>query len=69
MTKMARDYRTTKHRKFTTNQLYYHSHPVVVAYLKQHFWYKNTFWSDGAFVTSIGNVSEETVRKYIENQG
>jgi putative transposase len=56
-------------KKFTTNQLYYHSHPVVVAYLKRAFWYKNTFWSDGAFVTSIGNVSDDTVCKNIESQG
>ena len=51
-------------KQFTTNQLYYHAHPALVAYLKKHFWGKNTFWSDGAFVTSIGNVSEDIVRKY-----
>lgn len=28
-----------------------------------------TFWSDGYFVSSIGNASPATVRKYIENQG
>jgi putative transposase len=56
-------------KQFTTHQLYYRSDPNVVKYLKQHFWYKNTFWSDGAFVTSIGNVSAETAKEYIENQG
>jgi len=56
-------------KKFTTNQLYHHSSPKVVSYLRQHFWGKNTFWSDSDFVTSVGNVSDETVRKYIESQG
>lgn len=26
-------------------------------------------WTDGYFVSSIGNVSQETIKKYIENQG
>ncbi|MDY4558089.1 MAG: transposase, partial [Alloprevotella sp.] len=25
--------------------------------------------TDGYFVSSIGNVSQETIKKYIENQG
>lgn len=37
--------------------------------LRKYFWYKNMFWSRGYFVCSIGNASEETIRKYIENQG
>ena len=39
------------------------------SYLSQFYWKERTLWSDGYFVSSIGNVSEETVRKYIENQG
>ena len=27
------------------------------------------FWRDGYFACSVGNVSEEMLRKYIENQG
>lgn len=38
-------------------------------YLKKHFWKEKTFWTDGYFICSIGNVSEETLKKYIENQG
>ena len=38
-------------------------------YLRKHFWKENTFWTDGYFVCSVGNVSEEMLRKYIENQG
>ena len=39
------------------------------SYLKTHFWKENTFWSDGYFACSIGNVSKDIVEKYIENQG
>lgn len=38
-------------------------------YLRNHFWKENTFWSDGYFACSIGNVSKEIVEKYIANQG
>lgn len=38
-------------------------------YLATHFWKERTFWSDGYFVCSIGNVSKETIQKYIETQG
>jgi putative transposase len=38
-------------------------------FLRNHFWNEKTFWTDGYFVSTIGEVSEETVRKYIENQG
>lgn len=38
-------------------------------YLRHVFYKENTFWIDGYFVSSVGNVSQETIRKYIENQG
>lgn len=38
-------------------------------YLNRFFWKENTFWSDGYFVTTIGEVSQETLKKYIESQG
>lgn len=38
-------------------------------FLKKHFWKENTFWTDGYFCATIGNVSQETIRHYIENQG
>ena len=37
--------------------------------LRRWFYREHTLWTDGYFVSSIGNVSQETVRKYIENQG
>ena len=38
-------------------------------YLKNHFWKEHTFWTDGYFACSVGNVSEEMLKQYIENQG
>lgn len=38
-------------------------------YLSQHFWKERTFWSDGYFSCSIGNVSKDTIQKYIQEQG
>lgn len=37
--------------------------------LKKQFWKEKTFWSDGYFVSSVGNASAETIRKYIQDQG
>ena len=39
------------------------------SYLTNQFWNEKTFWSDGYFVCSVGNVSAETIRKYIQEQG
>ncbi|MEA1974640.1 MAG: transposase, partial [Bacillota bacterium] len=36
--------------------------------LKNHFWKERTFWSDGYFACSIGNVSKEAIERYIEEQ-
>lgn len=36
-------------------------------FLSNHFWHERTFWSDGYFISSIGNASEEIIRKYIES--
>ena len=38
-------------------------------YLKKQFWNEKTFWGDGYFACSIGQVSKETIEKYIQNQG
>lgn len=37
--------------------------------LAKFFWKEKTFWSDGYLSCSIGNVSKETIEKYIQNQG
>lgn len=38
-------------------------------FLKKRFWKERTFWTDGYFISSLGNVSEKTLKNYIENQG
>ena len=38
-------------------------------FLRHNFYKEHTSWPDGYFVSSIGNVSQETIKKYIENQG
>ena len=38
-------------------------------YLKKQFWKEKTFWGDGYFACSIGQVSKEIIEKYIQNQG
>ena len=35
-------------------------------YLSKHFWKESTFFTDGYFICSIGNVSEKQLRKYIK---
>ena len=40
-----------------------------VEYLRKHFWKKRTFWSDGYFACSIGQVSKDVIEKYIQTQG
>ena len=37
--------------------------------LMEHFWTENTFWTDGYFVSTIGEVSSKTLQHYIQNQG
>ena len=39
------------------------------ALLKKHFWKEHTFWSDGYFACSIGQVSKDIIEKYIQTQG
>jgi putative transposase len=38
-------------------------------FLRKHFWKEKTFWSDGYFASSIGNVSKEAIEQYIKSQG
>lgn len=33
------------------------------------FWKEKTFFTDGYFVSTIGEVSSETLKKYSQNQG
>ena len=38
-------------------------------FLKKHFWKEKTFWSDGYFICTTGQVSTEIILDYIANQG
>ncbi|HBG2116818.1 IS200/IS605 family transposase [Clostridioides difficile] len=38
-------------------------------YFNKYFWKEKTFWSDGYFACSIGDISKETIERYIQNQG
>lgn len=47
----------------------YHMWQQYKTYLTKHFWKEHTFFTDDYFLCSIGNVSEKTLKQYIENQG
>ena len=81
---MSNDYKTLNHSKFLLIYHIIFSPLQIVRKLKQEttvgiwklhpelkkqFWKEKTFWSDGYFCCSIGNVSIETVREYLEEQG
>ncbi|EPY2278011.1 IS200/IS605 family transposase [Clostridium sporogenes] len=38
-------------------------------YIKQRYLWGGKFWSRSTFISTVGSVSLETVKKYIENQG
>jgi putative transposase len=39
------------------------------SFLSSRFWKEHTFWSDGYFACSTGDVSTEIIQRYIEEQG
>lgn len=47
----------------------FHIWKFYSSYLKRCFWKEHTFWTDGYFVCSVGNISENILKNYIENQG
>ena len=47
----------------------YHIWKKYSAYLHKCFWKEKTFFTDGYFICSVGDVSEKTLKEYIENQG
>lgn len=46
----------------------YHIWQKYPQYLSRFFWKEHTFWSDGYFLATIGNVNQETLKHYILNQ-
>lgn len=39
------------------------------SFLRHHYWKEKTFWSDGYFAASVGQVSQAAIERYIEQQG
>lgn len=37
--------------------------------LRKYYWKENTFWTDGYFISTIGELSSKTLKHYIQNQG
>ena len=37
--------------------------------IKKQYWKEDTFWTDGYFCSTIGEVSSKTLKHYIQNQG
>ena len=62
-TNISNEIRTIK--SYTT----FHIWEMYSSYLSKCFWKEHTFWSDGYFVSSIGEISSSTVINYIESQG
>jgi len=52
-------------KSITTKRIWETNHNL----LYKEFWKEKTFWSDGYFISSIGNASIETIKKYIAQQG
>ena len=46
----------------------YHIWQKYYNYLSKYFWNERTLFSDGYFLASIGNVSQDVLKEYIENQ-
>lgn len=38
-------------------------------YFKKYYWRTRQIWTGGYFVSTIGEVSEQNIKQYIENQG
>ena len=36
---------------------------------QKYYWKEHTFWTDGYFVASVGDVSAKSLQEYIQNQG
>ena len=53
-------------KQLTTNYLW----KIQRDYLKKYYWKQhNILWTHGYFCSTIGDVSESTLKTYIENQG
>ena len=54
--------------KIVKQETTYHLWQKYSSVLSRQYWKEKTFWSDGYFACSIGEVSSATIQKYIESQ-
>ena len=54
--------------KIVKQETTYHLWQKYSAVLSRQYWKEKSFWSDGYFACSIGEVSSATIQKYIESQ-
>nr|WP_279079274.1 IS200/IS605 family transposase [Catenibacterium mitsuokai] len=54
--------------KIVKQETTYHLWQKYSSVLSKQYWKEKTFWSDGYFACSIGEVSSATIQKYIESQ-
>ena len=47
----------------------YHIWKLHKKELSKYIYHKHSFWTGGYFISSVGSVSKNTLKKYIENQG
>lgn len=52
-------------KQYSTYQMWLHHSDI----LQTVYWKNKTLWSDGYFACSIGQVSQDVIEKYIQNQG
>ena len=62
-------YRVCDIVKVIKQQTTYHLWQKYSSFMSKQYWKKKIFWSDGYFACSIGEVSSDTIQKYIESQG
>ena len=55
--------------KIIKQETAYHLWQKYSSVLSRQYWKEKTFWSDGYFACSIGEVTSATIKKYIESQG
>ena len=55
--------------KIVKQETTYHLWQKYSSVLSRQYWKEKTFYSDGYFARSIGEVSSATIQKYIESQG
>ena len=54
--------------KIIKQETAYHLWQKYSSVLSKQYWKEKTFWSDGYFACSIGEVTSATIQKYIESQ-